>query len=496
MNKLISCSLSCLRTSRAAFVSFKNINTLTPLTSAFNNPSKAVSPRSCGVDSVGLFGIPELKTGQGFHCLKENVLKTADSLVDQAIAVSPSSEVVSVFDTLSDELCKVADLAEFVRLAHPEVSYVNAAESTSFEIGGFVEKLNTNYDLYKALQNTLLHDNQNIDHVTKTVANLFLFDFEQSGIHLDGQKRKLAVELHETALVLGARFAEGTSFPRNYPVSKWPRELKIPYALDKTFVIVDSPYNDSNDYKLRQVCYEAFMSPCDNQQYLLENLLCCRHQLASILGFDSFSHRTLNGTMAQTPEKVLTFLHDTLSMLEKHLDEEMNLITDYKKQHHLIHDGAVTPVDLKYYTGLITSQMYNLNSQHIREYFSVGACMEGLNIIFTSLYGVSLNVIEANPGEVWEPGVQKVEVRHETEGILGHIYCDLYQRPGKLPQDCHFTIRGIYVTVSSILFILCLLIKIILWKEKKNPLRQGACILYTDSIFQAVPLYFHGGKGF
>ena len=68
--------------------------------------------------------------------------------------------------------------------------------------------------------------------------------------------------------------------------------------------------------------------------------------------------------------------------------------------------------------------------------------MEGLNLIFQSLYGVSLDPVESEPGEVWESDVQKLEVRHETEGVLGYIYCDFYWRENKLPQDSHYTIRG------------------------------------------------------
>lgn len=48
--------------------------------------------------------------------------------------------MVEVFDELSDTLCKVADLSEFVRIAHPSTDYSKSAESVCTTVSGVVEK--------------------------------------------------------------------------------------------------------------------------------------------------------------------------------------------------------------------------------------------------------------------------------------------------------------------------------------------------------------------
>lgn len=48
--------------------------------------------------------------------------------------------MVEIFDELSDTLCKVADMAEFVRVAHPDKNVAHAAENACIAVSGIVEK--------------------------------------------------------------------------------------------------------------------------------------------------------------------------------------------------------------------------------------------------------------------------------------------------------------------------------------------------------------------
>ncbi len=126
---------------------------------AFNNsrPSFADPPRSHR-ETGGLFLIPELSPGsepEGFATLRDNCVRRCADLVREACDNTPGGRrriVAAVFDDLSDELCRVADMAEFVRVAHPKASVRQAAQDASTAISGLVEELNTHLGLYEALK--------------------------------------------------------------------------------------------------------------------------------------------------------------------------------------------------------------------------------------------------------------------------------------------------------------------------------------------------------
>uniref|UniRef100_A0AAQ4RKW7 Mitochondrial intermediate peptidase n=1 Tax=Gasterosteus aculeatus aculeatus TaxID=481459 RepID=A0AAQ4RKW7_GASAC len=286
----------------------RNVTTWSPVGAAFN--AKHHKRLNVLEKNVGLFGVPELSCPAGFKAATETALKNTQRLVDRACSGPPGVQTVESFDQLSDTLCKVADLADFIKVAHPDPVFREAAEKACIEIGTVVEKLNTNVDLCKSLK--ILLENPEIvaqlDPDTRRVAELFLFDFEISGIHLDDKLRKEAVALHVKLLDLNNEFLVGSHQPNRIARSAIPEHLHLHFADEGSFIQVGGLHADSPDDLVREIAYRIFLYPNADLMECLEELLKCRYKLATLVGYESYGHRALKGTMAKTPETVMSFL--------------------------------------------------------------------------------------------------------------------------------------------------------------------------------------------
>ncbi|MBN3324916.1 MIPEP peptidase, partial [Atractosteus spatula] len=393
--------------------------------------------------NVGLFAVPELSSPEGFEVAQEKALRQTERLVERVCTSRPGPQVVETFDQLSDSLCRVADLADFVKVAHPDAAYREAAEKTCIRIGTVVEKLNTNVDLCKSLKDLL--DNKDIvdslDPETRRVAELFMFDFEISGIHLDKEKRKKAVSLNVRLLDLNNEFLLGSHLPNKIEKRALPEHVRHCFSLDGNYIQVAGLHADSPDDLVREAAYKIFLYPNPDLLCCLDELLACRNELARLVGYQSFAHRALKGTMAKTPETVMEFLELLSEKLSDRAAKDFEMMKDMKTKLNP-RNADLMPWDHPYYSGVLRAERYNIEPGLYSPFFSLGACMEGLNSLFSQLLGVSFQTEQPEKGEVWCEDVRKLAVVHETEGLLGYIYCDFFHRPDKPNQDCHFTIRG------------------------------------------------------
>ncbi|XP_062241415.1 mitochondrial intermediate peptidase-like [Platichthys flesus] len=419
----------------------RHVTTWSPVGAAFN--AKPVRRPEMLGKSVGLFGVPELSCPAGFQIATETSLKNTELLVEKVCSCPPGAQTVKSFDQLSDGLCKVADLADFVKVAHPDPAFREAAEKTCIAIGTVVENLNTNVELCKSLKNLL--DNPDVvaqlEPETRRVAELFMFDFEISGIHLDDKLRKEAVALHVKLLDLSNEFLVSSHMPNRIARSVIPEHLHLHFASEGSFIQVGGLHADSPDDLVREIAYRIYLYPNADLMRCLEELLECRYQMAKLVGYESYGHRALKGTMAKTPETVMSFLQLLTDKLSDRTATDFKMMSDMKKKLNP-RNSELMPWDHPFLSGVLRAERFNIEPSLYSPYLSLGACMEGLNNLFSQLYGVSLMSEYPSAGEVWSEDVRKLAVVHETEGLLGYIYCDFFHRSNKPHQDCHFTIRG------------------------------------------------------
>lgn len=421
------------------------LTTWSRLASRFNSIGKRKNNFQFGFgERSGLFGHAVLQEPSGFYLLKEQAIDDAEKYVREATDPKRSRKMVQVFDDLSDALCRVADMAEFVRIGHPEGRFSSSAMDASVAINNLVEKLNTNKRLYTALKavvekGDVVPTTEEDDHVSK----LFLFDFEQSGIHLDDSTRKEVVSLNDYALQVGSHFSNNALQPRAVKKSDLPESIRGCFASDGDHVIVPGLYTDADNELVREAAYRAYLHPDPHQSHLLDELLASRHRLAQLCGFPTFAHRTLRGSIAGSPDAVEQFLGILSAELRPRADKDYKEMLDMKTSGSSS-KSVLQAWDVPYYTSCSRQAKFQLKSSDYAPYLSLGCCMDGLNEIFRSLYGVCLEAEDVKAGEVWHPDVVKLSVKEEEGGgrLLGHIYCDLFERPEKPNQDCHFTIQG------------------------------------------------------
>ncbi|CAG8504801.1 9810_t:CDS:2 [Paraglomus brasilianum] len=415
--------------------------------------------------SSGLFRNQDLATPTGFEIAAQKALRRAELLVQRISNAETKDElrkVVKNLDRASDILCSVIDLAEFVRTAHPDQSYVRAATWAYEYLCSYMNTLNTNTNLYKALKRVLSMPSIAHDFSPEElqVATIFLRDFEKSGIHLPEKDRQRFVDISDKIIALGRQFTQTPPVRAVKQIEVSPASslegLNPGYVKDVTregeqVAVISTNQGEAQmvmkycrNEEVRKQMYLAINSAKREQVEVLEDLLRTRAELAKLVGMDSYGHMFLVDKMARGPEHVQTFLHTLADQHKPKALADLRLLQEAKRSHIGSNDSALPTVnawDRDFYIDAVVSFSSSQRSTPISPYFSVGSVIQGLSRLFSHLFGISFQPAEILPGEVWHEDVRKLDVIDEKEGKIGIIYCDLFSRQGKISNAAHYTVR-------------------------------------------------------
>ncbi|KAL8943441.1 MAG: hypothetical protein Q9216_001079 [Gyalolechia sp. 2 TL-2023] len=412
----------------------------------------------------GLFENRYLTQPEGFITFARETANKCQRLVTrivQASSVEDRRRIPIVLDRLSDSLCRVLDMADFVRATHPDIGFQQASTQAYAMLYEFMNVLNTTPDLKTQLEDALNDPNISAmwSEEERTVARTLLEEFSKSAIESSDENRQAFVELSSRVSQLGTTFVRDME-PEKSTISLRNRQLKgvdplvFQHASRKHLTGISIPtagpvaftaLRSMRDESARRTLYLAMKTASQSQLQTLQDFLQTRAKVANAAGYRSYAEMNLTDKLAKTPAAVNSFLNALSRDNESQIRQEVNEMLEMKKHDT---DDAGFPVqieawDKNYYQTQLANK-YRSRSRRpdfISAYFSLGTIMQGLSRLFTQLYGVRFVPTTTSAGEVWNCDVRRLDVIDESEGRIAVLYCDLFARPGKSPTPAHFTLR-------------------------------------------------------
>lgn len=415
-----------------------------------------------GGRNAGLFQNRYLTKPEGFAEFANITIQKCQRIVASVLAcdsIEGYKRIARDLDRLSDLLCRVIDLSDFVRSVHPDRRIQAAATQAYAAVFQYMNILNTTTGLNDQLQKaiSLPEVEQSWTEEEKTVAQILMRDFSKSAIEMSDKDRQAFVDISDEITVLGTDFVDNMTPEKPY-LSLQSSAMK---GMDPVFVrqltkwgTVTLPTDGMpatlalrtvEDADTRHEIYMANRTSSSSNIHRLEQLLQRRAELARLSRYESFAHMTLSDKMARTPEAVVSFLDALAQDNCPRVRAEIQELLDVKKSDARASNYPTTlnAWDRDYYTSRLMSSMRSKarTPDFLSAYFSLGTVFQGLSRLFHRLYGIRLVPREPLPGETWNDDVRRLDVIDDQEGHIAVIYCDLFERAGKSPNPAHFTLR-------------------------------------------------------
>lgn len=164
----------------------------------------------------------------------------------------------------------------------------------------------------------------------------------------------------------------------------------------------------------------------DNQENVLK-IAKLRFERANLLGYKTHAHFVLEERMAESPEKVFSFLNDLLAKAKPAAQKEFAELTAFAKELDGIEqlekwDGA-------YYSEKLKQQLFNLDDEKLKPYFQLEKVLDGAFVVAKKLYGLTFT--EVFDIDKYHEEVTTYEVRDADNNLVSIFYADFFPRKGK-----------------------------------------------------------------
>ncbi|OEY72894.1 M3 family metallopeptidase [Salegentibacter salarius] len=164
----------------------------------------------------------------------------------------------------------------------------------------------------------------------------------------------------------------------------------------------------------------------DNQENVLQ-IAKLRYQRAQLLGYKTHAHFVLEERMAETPEKVNSFLDEILEKAKPAAEREFKELENFAKDLDGI--DQLQKWDAAFYSEKLKQKLFNLDDEKLKPYFKLENVIDGVFTVAQKLYGLSFK--EVFDVDKYHEDVKIYQVLDENNKEMALFYADFHPRPGK-----------------------------------------------------------------
>lgn len=172
---------------------------------------------------------------------------------------------------------------------------------------------------------------------------------------------------------------------------------------------------------------KAFQDNKHNNEAITLKIAKLRHERANLLGYKTHADFVLEERMAQSPEKVKSFLNDLLEKAKPAANREFAQLSAFAKELDGIEqlekwDGA-------YYSEKLKQKLFSLDDEILKPYFKLENVLNGAFAVAGKLFGITFR--EVFDIDKYHPDVQTFEVIDYEDNLVAVLYADFFPRKGK-----------------------------------------------------------------
>ena len=164
-----------------------------------------------------------------------------------------------------------------------------------------------------------------------------------------------------------------------------------------------------------------------NNENIVLQITRLRHERANLLGYKTHANFVLEERMAETPEKVLSFLNDLLEKAKPAAEQEFLNLENYAKKLDNIH--RLEKWDSAYYSEKLKKELFSLDQELLKPYFKLENVVKGVFEITNKLF--NLNFEEIHTIDKYHEEVKTYAVSDNEGNFISYLYTDFHPRSGK-----------------------------------------------------------------